>query len=48
MLKLISWVLDFFDPAGWAFKVLIAGIVGYGLGRMREQLHLLEILKPET
>ncbi len=28
--------------------MLIAGIVGYGLGRMREQLHLLEILKPET
>ena len=31
MFKLISWVLDFFDPAGWAFKVLIAGIVVAGI-----------------
>ncbi len=28
--------------------MLIAAIAGYWLGRWREQLHLLEVLKPET
>lgn len=28
--------------------LLAAGVVGYWLGRWREQLHLLQMFKPET
>lgn len=28
--------------------MLIAAALGYSLGKWREQLHLLEVLKPET